>query len=66
MCTRYVFTDAAEAICDLFQITAPLPNWPPSYNAAPTHITPVVRPTEGGHEIAMMKYFGSRLPTRAI
>ena len=38
MCTRYVFTDPAEAIRDLFRITAPLPNWPPSYNVAPTHI----------------------------
>jgi ankyrin repeat protein len=26
MCTRYVFTDSAEAIRDLFRITAPLPN----------------------------------------
>jgi putative SOS response-associated peptidase YedK len=36
MCTRYVFTDPAEAIRDLFKITAPLPNWPPSDNVAPT------------------------------
>jgi hypothetical protein len=27
MCTGYVFTDSAEAIRDLFRITAPLPNW---------------------------------------
>jgi putative SOS response-associated peptidase YedK len=43
MCTRYVFTDPAEAIRDLFRITAPLPNWPPNYNVAPTHIMPTVR-----------------------
>src|SRR6185369_15557585 len=56
MCTRYVFTDPAEAIRDLFRITAPLPNWPPNYNVAPTHIMPVVRPTDGGREIAMMEW----------
>lgn len=56
MCTRYVFTDPAEAIRDLFRITAPLPNWPPSYNVAPTHIMPVIRPIDGGREIAMMQW----------
>jgi putative SOS response-associated peptidase YedK len=56
MCTRYVFTDPAEAIRDLFRITAPLPNWPPSYNVAPTHIMPVIRPIEGGRELAMMEW----------
>ncbi|HEX6118596.1 MAG TPA: SOS response-associated peptidase [Dongiaceae bacterium] len=68
MCTRYVFTDPAEAIRDLFRITAPLPNWPPNYNVAPTHIMPVIRPAgsgaraggedgaEGGREIALMEW----------
>lgn len=56
MCTRYVFTDPAEAIRDLFRITAPLPNWPPSWNVAPTHIMPVIRPIDGGREIAMMEW----------
>ena len=56
MCTRYVFTDPAEAIRDLFRITAPLPNWPPNYNVAPTHIMPVVRPIDSGREIAMMEW----------
>lgn len=56
MCTRYVFTDPAEAIRDLLRTTAPLPNWPPSYNVAPTHIMPVIRPIDGGREIAMMEW----------
>jgi SOS response associated peptidase (SRAP) len=56
MCTRYVFTDPAEAIRDLFHITAPLPNWPPSYNVSPTHIMPVIRPIDGGRELAMMEW----------
>jgi putative SOS response-associated peptidase YedK len=61
MCTRYVFTDPAEAIRDLFRITAPLPNWPPSWNVAPTHVMPVIRPTDirladGGREIALMEW----------
>jgi putative SOS response-associated peptidase YedK len=41
MCTRYVFTDPAEAIRDLFRVTGPLPNWPPNYNVAPTNSLPV-------------------------
>jgi putative SOS response-associated peptidase YedK len=41
---------------DLFRITAPLPNWPPSYNVAPTHIMLVIRPTDSGREIAMMEW----------
>jgi putative SOS response-associated peptidase YedK len=56
MCTRYVFTDPAEAIRDRFSITAPLPNWPPSYNVAPTHILPVIRAIDSGREIAMMEW----------
>ena len=56
MCTRYLFTDPAEAIRDLFRITAPLPNWPPNYNVAPTHIMPVIRPIDGGRELAMMEW----------
>jgi putative SOS response-associated peptidase YedK len=57
MCTRYVFTDPAEAIRDLFRITSPtMPNWPPSYNVAPTHIMPVIRPIDGGRELAMMEW----------
>ncbi|MEZ5832572.1 MAG: SOS response-associated peptidase [Dongiaceae bacterium] len=56
MCTRYVFTDPAESIRDLFKITAPLPNWPPNYNVAPTHVMPVIRPADGGREIALMEW----------
>jgi putative SOS response-associated peptidase YedK len=56
MCTRYVFTDPAEAIRDLFRITAPLPNWPPNYNVAPTHIMPIIRQADGGREIAMAEW----------
>ena len=56
MCTRYVFTDPAEAIREWFETTGPLPNWPPNYNVAPTHIMPVIRPIDGGREIAMMEW----------
>ena len=47
MCTRYVFTDPAEVIRDLFSITAPLPNWPPYYNTGPTTALPAVRQRNG-------------------
>jgi putative SOS response-associated peptidase YedK len=56
MCTRYVFTDQAEAVRKWFRITAPMPNWPPNYNVAPTHIMPVIRPVGGGREIVMMEW----------
>jgi len=48
MCTRYVLTNRADAIRDLFRIPGPMPNWPPNYNVAPTHIMPIVRPTREG------------------
>jgi putative SOS response-associated peptidase YedK len=57
MCTRYVFTDPAEAIREWFETIGSLPNWPPNYNVAPTHIMPVIRPLDGGgREIAMMEW----------
>jgi putative SOS response-associated peptidase YedK len=56
MCTRYVFTDPAEAVREWFEVTGPLPNWPPNYNVAPTHVMPVIRPIDGGREIAMMEW----------
>jgi putative SOS response-associated peptidase YedK len=57
MCTRYVFTDPADAVRDLFKVTEGLtPNWEPNYNVAPTHIMPVIRPKDGGREIAMMEW----------
>lgn len=58
MCTRYVFTDPAEAVRSWFRITADdTPNWPPNYNVAPTHIMPIVRPTgDNGREIAMLEW----------
>src|SRR5688572_967364 len=56
MCTRYVFTDPAEAIRELFRVTGPLPNFPPNYNVAPRHVMPVVRPSDKGRELAMLQW----------
>jgi putative SOS response-associated peptidase YedK len=58
MCTRYVLTDPADAIRNLFRVTGPMPNWPPNYNVAPTHIMPVVRPNKERteREVAMMEW----------
>lgn len=54
MCTRYTITDPADAIRDLFGVTAPLPNWPPNYNVAPTHVMPIIRANHEGREIALL------------
>ena len=48
MCTRYVLTNPADAIRDLFRVTSPMPNWPPSYNVAPTHI---MRDSLGNYDV---------------
>ena len=53
MCTRYVLTAPADALRDLFRVTSPMPNWPPNYNVAPTHITPIVRQAGDGRELAV-------------
>ena len=70
MCTRYVFTDQAEVVRECFRITAPMPNWPPNYNVAPTHVMPVIRPIGGGREIVMMEWglipFFSRYGIRTV
>jgi putative SOS response-associated peptidase YedK len=58
MCTRYVLTNRADAIRDLFRIPGPMPNWPPNYNVAPTHIMPIVRSNKEriDREIAMAEW----------
>jgi putative SOS response-associated peptidase YedK len=39
-----------------FETRGLLPNWPPNYSVAPTRIMPVIRPIDGGREIAMMEW----------
>lgn len=58
MCTRYVFTDPADMIRDIFTVSDPLPasNFKPNYNVAPRHIMPIVRPTSTGREIALASW----------
>ena len=58
MCTRYVLTTPADAIRDLFRVTGPMPNWPPNYNVAPTHVMPLVRSNKERteREVAMAEW----------
>lgn len=48
MCGRYSITTPAEAVRRLFDVTGPVPEYRPRYNAAPTQDLPVVRSDEGG------------------
>jgi len=43
MCGRYAAFLPAEAITALFHTTGPVPNWPPTWNMAPTRDAPVIR-----------------------
>jgi putative SOS response-associated peptidase YedK len=43
MCGRYAAFLPAEAIVALFQTVGTVPNWPPTWNMAPTRDAPVVR-----------------------
>ncbi len=43
MCGRYAIHAAPAALAELFRVSAALPNFAPTYNAAPTQHLPVVR-----------------------
>ena len=50
MCGRYAAILPAEHIVALFQTTGPIPNWPGTWNMAPTRDAPVVRLHPEAHE----------------
>lgn len=59
MCGRYTQLAAWSELVALYRITAvgPPPNLPARYNAAPTQMLPVVRPTaDGGRELLVMRW----------
>ena len=58
MCGRYSITNPVEALARLFRFGAPLPNLPPRYNVAPTHLVPIVRraPASGESELAQVRW----------
>ncbi len=43
MCGRYASTLPPEMLAELFQTSGPLPNFPPTWNMAPTQTAPVIR-----------------------
>jgi putative SOS response-associated peptidase YedK len=43
MCGRYASFLPAEALAAIFGVAGPLPNFPPSWNVAPTTQRPVIR-----------------------
>jgi putative SOS response-associated peptidase YedK len=56
MCGRYTFRLSWQEIVNLYRLT--LPEEPPeklgpSYNVAPTHVMPIIRPAGNGHELVM-------------
>ena len=58
MCGRYAAFLPPEAIAALFQIRAELPNWPPTWNMAPTRDGPVVRlhPETGERRLDLLRW----------
>lgn len=56
MCGRYAITLPPEAVRQWFQTYGEIPNWPASYNAAPTDKLPVVRQASEGREITLMQW----------
>jgi putative SOS response-associated peptidase YedK len=56
VCGRYAITLPPEAVRQWFQTYGEIPNWPASYNAAPTDKLPVVRQASEGREIALMQW----------
>ena len=57
MCGRYSLTTPAEAMARLFRVGAPLPNFPPRYNIAPSQDAPIVRlDAEGGRELVLLRW----------
>jgi putative SOS response-associated peptidase YedK len=55
---RHSITLPPEAIRQIFQTHGELPNWPASYNAAPTTALPVVRHAKdsGNRELVLMTW----------
>jgi len=53
MCGRYASFLPAEALAAIFGVAALLPNFPPSWNVAPTQQRPVIRrhPDTGGADL---------------
>jgi putative SOS response-associated peptidase YedK len=58
MCGRYAAFLPAEAIVALFQTTGSAPNWPPTWNMAPTRDAPVVRlhPETKGRRLDLLRW----------
>ena len=58
MCGRYAAFLPPEAIAALFQTRGALPNWPPTWNMAPTRDGPVVRlhPQTGERRLDLLRW----------
>ncbi len=56
MCGRYSLTTPPEALQDLFGVSGAIPNFPASYNVAPTHDVPVVRMGARGRELTLLRW----------
>lgn len=56
MCGRFAFYSAAEAVSDLFGVDDTGLAVRPRYNIAPTDRAAVIRPEDGGHSLAMLRW----------
>ena len=56
MCRRYTYNFTWAEIVALYRLTLPdeqPPGLKPSYNVAPTHVIPIIRPAPNGRELVM-------------
>lgn len=56
MCGRYTYKLTWEQIVNLYRLTLPEempPTLRPSYNVAPTHVMPIIRPAGNGRELML-------------
>ena len=58
MCGRYVIASPPEDIATRFQAKGPVPNWPGTWNMAPTRDAPVVRrhPETGERHLGLLRW----------
>lgn len=58
MCGRYLLQRPNAEVAQYFEVSGPVPNWPPSWNIAPTQSAPVVRrhPESGARHLDVLQW----------
>ena len=58
MCGRYLLTSSPDELRETFRTLGDMPNWPPTWNMAPTQDAPVVRrhPATGARSLDLLRW----------